>query len=1558
MGGLFIKLALLPGTAAAALALSIGASTHFVGSHYVGASRTQDRPSADRPVIEKPKITIYLLPNHASKELDSALKQLQQGEVAESLRRLQIFVTKFANRVIPVSFPAEGGIRIVNDSDTWVGVALFLTKHFEQLPPEIVDKVEQLDGPAARARLSAAMAARDINALLRIQREFPWTRAGGGALTAAADLLMEQGRVEEALAYYKRVLTLKSFRNDPATLARVAVLESALGGQFKIPRDAANEIVEAGGNRVSLKSLQAAQQPALPRGFLNESIGGSNYSGTSRALRDDPGNINSKSPWRQMLAEEPPAMVDPTRPVYPVVVDDTVYVSNGWSVAAFDMTSGTPRWNDPGFARFLEKTTNSERASIADSWNRNVVTAPAVANGIVVTPLFVPLRRGLQSSFQNVTQIAYPFPFRKLHAFDAKTGRELWSHWRPELAGSSSDFIDLYRCSAPPVIAENLVIAPVYSIPDDATIDFHLVAFDLNTGALVWDTNLVTGTGPINMFGRSGREFASSPPAVDRDRIYISSDLGTVACVDVATGQLVWQHSYSSIPIPRATSYYSDTPERRMYWSPMPPAVTAETVLFTPLDSQYLLAVERETGRGIARLAADRPAADTARNTGPVRYLAGAVDRLAYLTGENVVAVEIPTVESPTFRTRGVWMSDIASLGRRPDLLPRPVLTKTSILLPMPETEVVVLDRRELARIHSIPYTSDNALRSFPGHVGVGDGVVVIASNPFILGHSNLRTLVDSARNAVSADPTNRENQEKLGRALRLRAATHLKDREFTLAIQDLIEAERIINKFSGDTVLVTELNLALGEALEGSGDRPTAAIRYQRAFETARDQETRLSAGIAVERLLPVNAREKRLELLKALGANAGTLRGNMPEYGNIPYALYFCLRRADVALPRDAAGDFTKEPGSNPQIAVLAWQEAREAFPRQTIDKLNINVADFTRSRIADAIRAFGRECYAVIEVAARRRFEGLGADATPESVMEIVYTFPNSETAETAYCLSLERMLQSGMARDVVPSAIEYLTDQSPENLKKRIYELCGRAMKALGNEPMAERYLERAGAAATAAARPSLFTSIAGPAAVRRSMSMSRGYGVYKTVTPAANDGSLGDAALAFGDSTLWCFATHATTNGEELRWAQGLPRSVIENAAGYSNNFIQFPFVTIENGSVAIAQGDTVSVFRSDDGATRGSVAVPDDGGAIRFCTATPGAILLSTTRADGSDARIYCIDNVSGTILWWRRLGVGVGACTLVADNSEVMALSCSPERSKSILRFQLATGEPLPPLAAPPDLVELLTKGFDGANNTEKAQLDLYKSSGRRVDNITDSHVEFSHRFRLYKKRLVYYLGDVGRGGFVSLASDGTPAWKIQEQPGQTFATVLMAPESIYVLRMQRDERAGAPAELIQIDPASGAERVVARVPKNAHICGTDSRMRSVHTWTDSVVVTHTGEPAQASGDPVTRFDLVELETGRTWSRTVPVRLVRNTPAPAIGKDLIAIAYSFRSKLQTQDQNEMRIFRRESGEYAVERAYALHGAPVGLVTTATTLAVFAGTAGNDIRYLRILPQD
>ncbi|MGQ0551740.1 MAG: outer membrane protein assembly factor BamB family protein [Planctomycetota bacterium] len=289
----------------------------------------------------------------------------------------------------------------------------------------------------------------------------------------------------------------------------------------------------------------------------------------------------------------------PIGPVVPLIAGGTVFVADSLSVSARELHSGRLVWHHAGPLETLSREGGRSTwfgfETYMDGWRDRAVSPylcaePALAGDVLVAVVQAREARRKLHDFETIP-INWPLPLRRLVALDRATGRELW---RQQAPADGDDFLDRLSVAGPPALGEGLVVA-AGSLTLGA-ISSYAVGFELQTGALLWRTLLCTGQQDLTMFNRPFQEHTASPALLAEGAAYVSSNLGSVACVDARSGRLRWITGYEPMPRRASRSPNSDV-RRAVPWTNHPPLLVRGTLIVTPLDSAQLLALDAATGR-------------------------------------------------------------------------------------------------------------------------------------------------------------------------------------------------------------------------------------------------------------------------------------------------------------------------------------------------------------------------------------------------------------------------------------------------------------------------------------------------------------------------------------------------------------------------------------------------------------------------------------------------------------------------------------------------------------------------------------------------------------------------------------------------------------------------------------------------------------------------------------------------------------------------------------------------------------------------------------------------
>lgn len=182
-----------------------------------------------------------------------------------------------------------------------------------------------------------------------------------------------------------------------------------------------------------------------------------------------------------------------------------------------------------------------------------------------------------------------------LVAVDQYTGQALWSKG-PIAAQTEDEWLDRYQTS--PAAGRGIVVTPV--VHDDIRGRTHisssadLAAFESRTGKLLWRKTLAT-IAPLKItqshYPRKIRIF-STTPLLNEGVVYHCSNAGVVAAVDAQTGDIRWLTRY-----PQNNNVLDNFSNPGKTWRNVIPITRGNKIYVTPVDSPFILCLDKETGR-------------------------------------------------------------------------------------------------------------------------------------------------------------------------------------------------------------------------------------------------------------------------------------------------------------------------------------------------------------------------------------------------------------------------------------------------------------------------------------------------------------------------------------------------------------------------------------------------------------------------------------------------------------------------------------------------------------------------------------------------------------------------------------------------------------------------------------------------------------------------------------------------------------------------------------------------------------------------------------------------
>lgn len=480
--------------------------------------------------------------------------------------------------------------KLVSIAPGWyVSVPRFCQCQAALLPaPALAAYRRQMDATAKKwlddaERLSVADPSRQRATWLRVVRQAFASSSADEALMRLAEHSFEQADYAAARTYWEMLL--------PAA----GSLRSAAGlGLLRHPdpsRDAAQiraqlilcslfERDEARADR-ELAAFRKLHDNATGRlagreGSLSELLTSmaavlrTNHSSSPRLSIDRP----------QWSVELPNASVDDDGEIIPVVVGETLFVTNGEAVFAFEAASGRPKWSEPSAA-------GDPRAAIIHALadpiapKLPVESRPRHSLSVRDDRLYARLGTPITGRAKHETN-----SHSELVGLDIGTG-EGKLVWR--VAAEEIDPLDPLSATSPwcfegaPVADSQRVFAVLRrSLPQE---QLNVACFDADTARLLWNRK-------VGVTVASTQEAVNSTSALQlttaEDSVFLSTDAGAIAALDTHDGAIRWVRTYESDAVLSS--------HRGQHDGNTPPVYHAGVLYVAPLDSDRLLAIHAESG--------------------------------------------------------------------------------------------------------------------------------------------------------------------------------------------------------------------------------------------------------------------------------------------------------------------------------------------------------------------------------------------------------------------------------------------------------------------------------------------------------------------------------------------------------------------------------------------------------------------------------------------------------------------------------------------------------------------------------------------------------------------------------------------------------------------------------------------------------------------------------------------------------------------------------------------------------------------------------------------------
>lgn len=797
---------------------------------------------------------------------EEALEHLAAGRLREGVAQLQLLLERHRGEVLASEYPRAAGApraslgKVHAGASHWAYSQLFdLTDAARRLYRE------RYEGRAQKA-LTRALGQGAVAELVALSSRWPLTRAAERAWWAIGDLETESGRSAEGRVAWSRAISLAL--GDPRAAPRDARSWSEALASLAADPERRDRLlgIQARVERV-LRQLSVRTDAPKPKAGAGDHQQEAQWA-TALGGASDLGRpfSDQTEAWPRGYSLPPHPFRSSGYSLYPARSGNTVFINTSRQVTAVEAFTGDEIW------RSSLQDLGWRPSSAADrEYSRGIDTssnlqAPAATLDCVIAALQVPYLFMSSDHFKDL-EIITPIPERRLVAFDAQTGDVLWANVPSvDWDGESGDYALRVNVVGPPVIVGNRVLVPTARMR--GRIEFHVGCFDLETGATLWYTPLITGQRELNMFGREEEEFCAPPVVVAQDRVVVQTQLGTVACLDLFTGDVLWQSLYPQLPISKPNYYRPGA--MASVWHNAPPAVTERTVVSTPLDCRYLMGFDLETGAVLWQL--DHGALSKALATSPpgntLRYLVGADDGHVYLAGRQVASFTSSTgdlANAPPTLLHWSWPAE----GRLASRQPRAVMDSERLYVPR-ESTLVALDRAT-GRLET-----EFDWEGHRGNLLLSDGQLFSLGPRQLWGFFEWDSMLARAKALVAKTPDDERSQVTYARLLMQRGISARRTggaKELQASLRSLRRSRQVLDSFLKDAERSPEIQRTIYDVLHEQAtshrlgaDGRAALAALEEALSLAASSRQRLDTLLVTQALLRDRDETRRRMVLTQL--------------------------------------------------------------------------------------------------------------------------------------------------------------------------------------------------------------------------------------------------------------------------------------------------------------------------------------------------------------------------------------------------------------------------------------------------------------------------------------------------------------------------------------------------------------------------------------------------------------------------------------------------------------------------------------------------------------------
>lgn len=434
--------------------------------------------------------------------------------------------------------------------------------------------------------------------------------------------------------------------------------------------------------------------------------------------------------------------------ILPSVDGSQMFFQDNASVYAYDLDRGTPLagWLDthPADGRYKIEATTTPRSK--------QMTTTLTANRVLAI-------LGQQDAMSMASGLVVP---TRVVCLDRETGRLQWSITPTDFQTDDESLRAAQPCGSVLVVGDAVYVV-ARSQRSGTFQDSYLICLSLADGSLRWSRHLASGNSTRAMFD------PSMPVVGDNDshlayadgRIFISTDIGALACVDAADGSLAWLSIYPR-PLPVSNQNWVIA-RRNMKVEPSfagnPILLHDGKLISMPSDSESLFIHDAATGETVSRVSItyrdqEEGASGALQPAQKFKTLIGVNEKFVYLAGSRSIALlDLSKLQGDRTFAEALDYARPLQRGEFVDdtLRGRPFLTDKSLYV-MTAWKLfrMSLDGRRALEMYPLMQETLAAQNEEPGNILLVDGTLILAGPKHVNVYAELPLLRARMESAIN----------------------------------------------------------------------------------------------------------------------------------------------------------------------------------------------------------------------------------------------------------------------------------------------------------------------------------------------------------------------------------------------------------------------------------------------------------------------------------------------------------------------------------------------------------------------------------------------------------------------------------------------------------------------------------------------------------------------------------------------------------------------------------------------------------------------------------------